>query len=102
MAFTNSYKMKLAVILGVVHMTVGIMLRGVNSWRRKSYIDIFTIVIPQFLFMCVTFVYMDFLIIYKWLRNFSADTSKAPSIINIMIAMVVGHKEETRLDLYTG
>lgn len=92
MAFTNSYKMKLAVILGVVHMTVGILLRGMNSWRRKSYVDIFTIVIPQLLFMSVTFIYMDFLIVYKWLKNFSQDTSKAPSIINIMIGMMVGNK----------
>jgi V-type H+-transporting ATPase subunit a len=100
MAFTNSYKMKLAVIIGVVHMTVGIFLRGVNSWRKRSYVDIFTIVIPQFLFMCVTFVYMDFLIVFKWLKNFSSDTSKAPSIINTMIAMVVGHKESGNLTLY--
>jgi V-type H+-transporting ATPase subunit a len=100
MAFTNSYKMKLAVILGVVHMTVGIVLRGVNSFRKNAYIDIFTIVLPQLLFMLVTFVYMDFLIIFKWLSDFSDDPSKAPSIINTMISMIVGNKDSHPLQLY--
>jgi V-type H+-transporting ATPase subunit a len=95
MTFTNSYKMKLAVVLGVVHMTVGIILRGVNSFRKKDYIDIFTIVIPL-----VTFIYMDFLIILKWSTDFSDDTSKAPSIINTMISMIVGNKDSHPLQLY--
>jgi|JI6StandDraft_1071083.scaffolds.fasta_scaffold21536_8 V-type H+-transporting ATPase subunit a len=99
MTFTNSYKMKLAVILGVVHMTVGILLRGANSIRKKAYLDLFAVALPQLLFMIVTFVYMDFLIVYKWLKLFQ-DPSKAPSIINAMIAMIVGNKGVHTLYLY--
>lgn len=99
MTFTNSYKMKLAVILGVVHMIVGILLRGLNSIRKRAYLDLFAVALPQLLFMMVTFVYMDFLIVYKWLKQFP-DPSKAPSIINTMISMIVGNKSPHPLYLY--
>lgn len=102
MSFTNSFKMKLAVILGVVHMSVGICLRGYNSIRKKNYLDLLSVVIPQFLFMSVTFVYMDFLIIYKWFQNYASDPSKAPSIINLMMSMVLGNKDKNALTLYPG
>ncbi len=61
--------MKLAVIIGVVHMTLGIFLRGVNSYKKTNYYDIITVVIPQVIFIFITFVYMDFLIILKWLKE---------------------------------
>lgn len=100
MTFTNSYKMKLAVILGVVHMTVGILLRGVNSIRKRAFLDLFAGALPQLIFMVVTFVYMDFLIIFKWLEKFT-DASLAPSIINTMISMIVGNKSANPLYLYS-
>ena len=95
MSFTNSYKMKLSVIIGVLHMSFGIILKGVNSLRKRNYIDLFAIVIPQLTFMSCTFVYMDALIIIKWLTNHK-DTSNAPSIINTLIGMFVSntHKAE--------
>jgi V-type H+-transporting ATPase subunit a len=34
-AFLNSYKMKLAVIIGVIHMVCGIILKGVNNLHFK-------------------------------------------------------------------
>lgn len=80
-------------------MTVGILLRGVNSIRKKAYLDLFAVALPQLLFMVVTFVYMDFLIIFKWLKFFP-DTSQAPSIINIMISMIVGNKGNNAVYLY--
>lgn len=66
MAFTNSLKMKAAVILGVVHMVFGIFLKLANNLKQKQYLDLFTLTIPQLLFMGCTFVYMDYLIIFKW------------------------------------
>ena len=50
--------------------------------------DFFTLTIPQLIFMACTFVYMDFIIIYKWNTQFS-DSSQAPSIISTMIAIYV-------------
>lgn len=86
MQFVNSLKMKLAVILGVAHMMLGLFIRFINGIKKRDKIDILTLTIPQTIFMLVTFVYMDFLIIYKWNTNFE-DTAKAPSIIATMIAV---------------
>ena len=83
--------MKLSVIIGVLHMCLGIVLKGVNSIRKKNYLDLFTIVIPQLLFMCSTFVYMDILIIIKWLTPYK-HSSNAPSIINTLIGMFISNR----------
>lgn len=66
MQFTNSLKMKLAVILGVAHMMLGLFVRLINGIRKRDWIDVFTLTIPQTLFMLSTFVYMDYLIFLKW------------------------------------
>ncbi len=76
MQFTNSFKMKLAVILGVTHMMLGLAIKLVNYIRAKKYLEIFTIGIPQLVFMTCTFVYMDFLIVYKWGSDYTYDKSK--------------------------
>ncbi len=37
--FINSFKMKLSVIIGVIHMTFGICLKGINSIYFRNYVD---------------------------------------------------------------
>ena len=66
MQFTNSLKMKMAVIFGVVHMMFGLFIKLYNNYRQSKWTDFFTLTIPQLIFMACTFVYMDFIIIYKW------------------------------------
>lgn len=88
MAFTNSLKMKAAVIIGVVHMMFGLLLRLYNCIRRSKYLDVFALAIPQIIFMTCTFVYMDYLIVYKWMSIYQ-DSKTAPSIISTMIAVFV-------------
>ena len=88
MAFTNSLKMKAAVIIGVVHMMFGLFLRLYNCIRRKKYLDVIVLAIPQIIFMTCTFVYMDYLIVYKWMSIYK-DSKAAPSIISTMIAVFV-------------
>lgn len=70
MQFTNSLKMKLAVILGVTHMLLGICLKLLNVIRKKNWLSLFTLAIPQLIFMLCTFFYMDFMIIYKWTKEY--------------------------------
>lgn len=89
--YVNSFKMKLAVILGVAHMLMGLGLRILNNIKSKKYLSLFTLAIPQLIFMLCTFFYMDFLIIYKWLSDYSGErNSKAPSIIGTMIQVFAG------------
>lgn len=71
MQFSNSLKMKIAVIIGVVHMMLGLVIRFLNGIKQKNYVDIFLLAIPQTVFMICTFVYMDYLILYKWLQDYS-------------------------------
>ena len=39
LAYVNSMKMKIAVILGVFHMTLGIVLRGCNAFYFNKKLD---------------------------------------------------------------
>lgn len=76
--------MKLSIIAGVIHMLLGIFMKGLNSLHFKNYIDFFFEFLPQLVFMLVTFGYMSLAIVMKWLINWG-DGSNAPSIISIFI-----------------
>jgi V-type H+-transporting ATPase subunit a len=78
--------MKISVIIGVVHMTLGVFVKASNTIYFGRAIDFFFEFIPQLVFMILLFGYMDFLIIYKWLSNWP-NPSVAPSIITTMINM---------------
>ena len=74
-------------------MMLGLAIRLVNGIKKKDCLDIVTLAIPQILFMLATFVYMDFLIIYKWSTIYD-DSSRAPSIIATMIQAYAGFGTE--------
>ena len=82
-SFINSFKMKFSIIIGVIQMLFGIILKGLNAlFFRKKY-DFWFEALPQFIFMLITFGYMSFCIIVKWLRDWS---DKEPvSIIQLFI-----------------
>lgn len=84
----NSLKMKIAVILGVSHMSLGILLKGINARYFYSNLDFYFEFIPQFVLLLVTFGYMDLLIILKWLTYYQ-NTADAPSIVAFMIDMML-------------
>ena len=75
--------MKVSVIIGVLHMTLGVLIKGTNCLYRSNLIDFFFEFIPQITFILVLFGYMDFLILYKWLQNW--DGMQAPSVITTLI-----------------
>ena len=89
LAYVNSLKMKLAVIIGVIHMTLGIFLKGFNTIYFSRKIDFFFEFLPQLIILLALFGYMDFLIILKWLTDFTGREDKAPSIIQTMISMFI-------------
>ena len=89
--YINSFKMKMAVIIGVIHMMFGIFMRGWNNINTKSAIDFIFEFLPMTIFMSAAFVFMDALIIYKWLTDFSTiNGNEGVSIITIMINMPMG------------
>jgi V-type H+-transporting ATPase subunit a len=98
MSFTNSLKMKAAVILGVIHMMFGLLIKLINNIRQRQILDIVTLTIPQIIFMSCTFVYMDFLIILKWNSTYESSYT-APSIISTMISVFVNMASENEKDL---
>ena len=92
LAFLNSFKMKMSVILGILQMILGLILKGINGIYFKEYADFLFEFIPQLIFMCLLFGYMIIMIYIKWATDWSEDPSKAPSIITqlLMIFLDMG------------
>ena len=89
LVFTNSLKMKLSIIVGVLHMLLGIGIKGINKLNEKKYTHFFFEFIPQFLFMLTIFGYLIYMIFYKWSIDYDNNTENAPSLLSIMINMAV-------------
>jgi V-type H+-transporting ATPase subunit a len=99
LSYTNNFKMKMAVIFGIIQMSIGIILKGVNAIHFKQPLDFFFEFFPQILLLLVLFGWMDALIIGKWLMPKYADhnfevgstefnqTQYSPPIITTMIDM---------------
>ena len=88
LTFLNSFKMKFSVIIGVIHMLLGVFLKGFNDNYYKNFYGIFFEFIPQFIFMTILLGYMVVMIFIKWSTYFY-DTSKAPSLISQLINIVI-------------
>lgn len=86
LAFANSLKMKLSVILGIAQMSLGIFLKASNAIYFKQKLELYFEFIPQIVLLWCIFGYMITLIIVKWLTLYP-DTSTAPAIIAYMIEM---------------
>jgi V-type H+-transporting ATPase subunit a len=68
--FLNSIKMKTAVIFGVLHMTLGILQKGINAAYHKNTLELFHEFFPQIIMLLCLFGYMDLMIIIKWCTNY--------------------------------
>jgi V-type H+-transporting ATPase subunit a len=92
LTFTNSLKMKMAVILGVFQMCLGICMKGFNNlhFKNEGTLSFMFEFIPSILMMVALFGFMDYLIVMKWLTNWEGNTANAPSIITTMITMALG------------
>ena len=89
LTYTNSLKMKLSIIVGVLHMMLGIFIRGINNINAKNHAAFYFEFIPQFLFMGLMFGYLISMIFYKWGTDYDSNTHEAPSLLTIMINMAI-------------
>lgn len=90
--------MKIAVIIAIVHMSLGVIMKAFNAKFFKRKLDFYFEFIPQLVMLVLLFGYMDFLIVFKWLKDWSilyegvggvmdeVDPKRwAPSIIGTMM-----------------
>lgn len=88
LAFHNSFKMKLAIIIGVTQMTFGVCLSLANHIYFEEYVSAVFEFIPRILFLLAIFGYMSFLIIIKWCTDYSIEgDTQPPNLIQTMIQM---------------
>jgi len=90
LTFMNSLKMKLSVVFGVIHMSGGIIIKGMNAVYFKSPMDFVFEFIPQIIFMTLLFGYMIIMIFIKW-ATFWTNTHDAPSIINHLMSIFLNY-----------
>ncbi|GBO99090.1 hypothetical protein EVAR_7051_1 [Eumeta japonica] len=98
--FLNSYKMKLSIIFGVIHMIFGVCMSVFNyNFFRRRY-SIILEFLPQLVFLCLLFLYMVFMMFFKWVA-YSTDSEDeayrqgcAPSVLIMFINMMLFSKTE--------
>jgi len=66
LSFQNGVKMKISVIMGIFHMTIGILMKGTNAVYHGHWVDLITEVIFGLVIFYGLFGWMDLMILTKW------------------------------------
>ncbi|GAB0096471.1 V-type proton ATPase subunit a [Sergentomyia squamirostris] len=93
--FLNSYKMKLSIIFGVIHMIFGVCMSVVNFNHFRKRSSIILEFLPQVIFLVLLFAYMVFMMFFKWISYgyhgapFVQRAGCAPSVLIMFINMML-------------
>ncbi|KAL1408125.1 H(+)-transporting V0 sector ATPase subunit a [Vanrija albida] len=87
LVFTNSYKMKMSIIIGIIHMTFCLFLQIPNHLHFKKPLNIYAEFVPQLLYLWSIFGYLIPCIVYKWCVDWSTKDFPAPGLLNMLIYM---------------
>ncbi|GAA6071240.1 V-type proton ATPase 116 kDa subunit a 1 isoform X1, partial [Tachysurus ichikawai] len=98
LSFLNSYKMKMALIIGVCHMTFGLTLSIVNYIHFRNLQNVLLCFVPELIFLLSLFGYLVFLIVFKWCMGVQCDNSILLIFINMMF---FNHKADEKF-MYNG
>eukprot|EP00834_Sanchytrium_tribonematis_P004016 NODE_178_length_14069_cov_0.746815.p1 type:complete len:705 gc:universal NODE_178_length_14069_cov_0.746815:10274-12388(+) len=89
--FLNSYKMKMSVIMGVTHMSLGIFLTIFNYIHFKHASAIILEFVPQIIFLHSIFGYLVIMIFAKWNTQWLDQDGnllgEPPALLNMLIFM---------------
>jgi V-type H+-transporting ATPase subunit a len=99
--FFNSMKMKMSIVLGIIQMTMGICLKGINALYFNSMVDFFCEFIPMILFDVGFFGYMVVLIFIKWNINWESRMQTASCNYDIDHNPQACQLNATHLECYT-
>ncbi|XP_032300589.1 V-type proton ATPase 116 kDa subunit a isoform X3 [Coturnix japonica] len=100
--FLNSFKMKMSVVLGIVHMGFGVLLGVFNHVHFRQWHRLVLELLPEVVFLLALFGYLVFLIFYKWVKFSAIDSQVAPSILIHFIDMFLFTSNADNLPLYQG
>ncbi|XP_069768333.1 V-type proton ATPase 116 kDa subunit a 3-like isoform X2 [Narcine bancroftii] len=87
LSFLNPFKMKMSVILGVVHMSFGVVLGMFNYLYFGTWPYVLLVFLPELVFLLALFGYLVVLIVYKWMAFGASASRSAPSILIHFIDM---------------
>merc|ERR1711970_228120 len=104
--FLNTYKMKISLIFGIVHMTFGVLLSLWNKLSKKQYHQVILEFIPQIVFLLGIFGYLVLMTFINMMLMKQADVDmkmdKCHEGLNYEIYMYPGQQGLQKMLLLVG